>query len=219
MTTTNISRLASGGLGVPRGVSGVQRRNYLSLSDTQKAVYRHHFDVVGQPAAICFRLASEAVEPAERPVAEELPAHPDQKLADEYASALRSVADMLNAHPDLAPELRQAFEFMSDYCDDKAVFARFARAAKEFGARIEKDYPEDPTRHFSMYAHFGPLKLRLHAERQDVCERVVVGTREVTEEVPDPKALEAIPTTTVTRTEEIVEWRCTPLLDSEAVQA
>jgi hypothetical protein len=40
----------------------------------------------------------------------------------------------------------------------------------------------------------------------------VVGTREVTEEVPDPEALAAVPKVTVTRTVEDVRWECRPLL-------
>jgi hypothetical protein len=40
----------------------------------------------------------------------------------------------------------------------------------------------------------------------------VTGTREVTEQVPDPEALAAVPTTTVTRTEDVTEWVCRPLL-------
>ncbi|RLK58469.1 hypothetical protein [Actinokineospora cianjurensis] len=41
-------------LNVPRGVSGKQRQLYLSLTDAQKVIYRHHFDVIGQPAGLCY---------------------------------------------------------------------------------------------------------------------------------------------------------------------
>lgn len=44
--------------------------------------------------------------------------------------------------------------------------------------------------------------------REAVCERVVVGTEIVEEEVPDPDA----PRITVTTEKEIVEWKCDSLL-------
>jgi hypothetical protein len=55
-------------------------------------------------------------------------------------------------------------------------------------------------------------------DRNEVCEKVVTGTREVTKEVPDPEALAAVPKVTVTETVEDVEWRCHPILDA-AVQS
>jgi hypothetical protein len=112
-----------------------------------------------------------------------------------------------------------AFYDMSAYTSDKDAFALLARAAKAHGAKIEKQFPDDPERHFSMVAKFGPVAIRLHTERATVCERVVVETREITEEVPDPEALAAVPTVTVTRTEEVVEWQCKPLLAAEAVSS
>lgn len=45
-------------IGVPPGVSGRQRLNFLSLTDEQKAIYRLHFDVHGRIAAHCYRIAA-----------------------------------------------------------------------------------------------------------------------------------------------------------------
>ncbi len=53
-----------------------------------------------------------------------------------------------------------------------------------------------------------PVMLHAYGDRAKVCERVVTGTREVTEEVPDPDA----PKVTVTRVVEDVEWRCSSIL-------
>jgi heme-binding NEAT domain protein len=50
-------------------------------------------------------------------------------------------------------------------------------------------------------------------DREEICERIVTGTREVTVEVPDPEQLAAVPTVSVTKTVEDVEWICRPLLD------
>jgi hypothetical protein len=47
-----------------------------------------------------------------------------------------------------------------------------------------------------------------------VCERVVVATREVEMEEPDPVAVAALPKVTRTVTVEDVEWKCAPLLTS-----
>lgn len=46
----------------PRGVSGEQRRKFLSLTEAQRRVYRHHFDVSGRPAAICYQVATGQVD-------------------------------------------------------------------------------------------------------------------------------------------------------------
>ena len=56
------------------------------------------------------------------------------------------------------------------------------------------------------------LNVMMIAQRDEVCTRVVTGAREVTEEIPDPEALAAVPKVTVTRTEELVRWDCKPIL-------
>lgn len=43
---------------VPRGIAGEQRVNYLSLTDSQRLVYRYHRDVCGRLAAHCYSLAT-----------------------------------------------------------------------------------------------------------------------------------------------------------------
>ena len=58
-----------------------------------------------------------------------------------------------------------------------------------------------------------PVALRALAELIEQNERVQVGEREVTREVPTA-------TTTVTETEPVYEWRCVPLLaKAEATSA
>jgi hypothetical protein len=56
----------------------------------------------------------------------------------------------------------------------------------------------------------GGLPIDVWVTRDAVCERVVVGTDEVTETVPVGE--DTRPVETVTRTVERVEWRCAPLL-------
>lgn len=105
------------------------------------------------------------------------------------------------------------------YTPDESPLARLAditRRGIAAGARVEKSYDDD---YGKVQLHFGPVYLQAYSNRAEVCERVVVGTREVVEEVQDPDALAAVPTITQTRTEEIVEWQCHPILAAEQVAA
>lgn len=66
-------------------------------------------------------------------------------------------------------------------------------------------------KHLSVQRDFGGgVKIDVYAAREKVCEAVVVGTRTV--EVPDPDALAAVPT--IEKVEDIIEWRCAPVLPS-----
>ncbi|HET6291734.1 MAG TPA: hypothetical protein VFG33_00115, partial [Kribbella sp.] len=56
----------------------------------------------------------------------------------------------------------------------------------------------------------GVIEVHVGAYRDQVCERVVTGTREVTKTVPDPSVV--VPDVEVTETVEDVEWICGPLL-------
>jgi hypothetical protein len=60
------------------------------------------------------------------------------------------------------------------------------------------------------------FKVQLSAVRDAVCERVVVGMHEVTEEVPDPEVLATVPVVKVTRTVEDVRWECGSILKPDA---
>ena len=52
------------------------------------------------------------------------------------------------------------------------------------------------------------MSLEVWTNRANVCERVVTGTRTITETVRDPALVDAVPLVEVTREEEIVEWVC-----------
>lgn len=41
----------------PRGVTGKQREQFLSLTPTQRETYRYHFDVCGRLAQHCYLIA------------------------------------------------------------------------------------------------------------------------------------------------------------------
>lgn len=137
--------------------------------------------------------------------------HPDQQLADDTAAGLRALADWIQANPEVVANFSRRLR-ISAYprsSDVAAEFAQLGRLARKHGATVKKDVSEQM---YNLALNFGAVTVQVLAYRQEVCERVVVGTREVTEEVPDPEALAAVPTTTVTRTEDVVEWQCKPLL-------
>lgn len=79
-----------------------------------------------------------------------------------------------------------------------------AQMAKAMGT-CEKSYDDSL---FRLVKSFGSLKLEGVFTRQSVCERVVVGSKEIESEEADPVAVAALPRVKVKKTVEIVEWRC-----------
>lgn len=157
----------------------------------------------------------QALEPAvtAAPVAQ-------QTLAQQQAAGLRKLADMIEQNPQIAQWLSHSFGYSGINAhlpegSDKAVLqAEFARIARRHGATTTKDISGS---FHNLIADLGAVKVEVVAYREEVCERVVTGTREVVEEVPDPVALAAVPTTTVTTVVEDVEWVCRPLLEVSSV--
>jgi hypothetical protein len=130
-------------------------------------------------------------------------------LAHRQAAGLRALADMIEANPELADHAGYLDASNVFYVQDKAAMAAIARAALAHGFEVMKDAFGDV---YKVLLKHGPVGFAALASRGEVCERVVTGTREVAEEIPDPVALAAVPTTTVTRVVEDVEWICKPLL-------
>jgi hypothetical protein len=142
----------------------------------------------------------------------------NNELAAELAAGLRSVADMVEATPELASAFGIAFLKMQAYVgyafeDKPAALATFARAALRHGAKVEKKADDKWS---SVDAKWGPVTVSAYTNRDEVCERVVTGTEVVTKKVPDPEALALVPEVEVTEEVETFEWRCVPLLAAEA---
>jgi hypothetical protein len=136
------------------------------------------------------------------------------ETAHEQAAGLRRLADMIEANPEIAADLRYALYGMVAPlvgAEQRERTAAIARAATRAGAKVDKEVKNDYDQ-FTLAVTFGPVRIRFLADRDEVCRRIVTGIREVTKEVPDPEALAAVPTVTVTETVEDVEWKCTPLL-------
>lgn len=125
-----------------------------------------------------------------------------------YIEGLRDVADLLESRPDLPLPLPETF---SVFCEDKETAAEWVRA---FPGPKDKSVNGDETHMIFGRQHdvFGPHGFNVWIARGQVCERVVTGTREITETVPAPDA----PMVEVTRTVEDVEWVCAPLLAEAA---
>ncbi len=132
-----------------------------------------------------------------------------------YTAGLRALADFLDAHPDIRLPYTGTAVPLTIYLL-RSSREDFVAAVKALPGKREKVVDDHGT--FRVRAHFGNIPVEVVAYRDAVCERVVTGTRAVTREVPDPQALAAVPTTTLTETVEDVEWVCAPLL-SEQVPA
>ncbi|MGH3379523.1 MAG: hypothetical protein ACRDP6_32790 [Actinoallomurus sp.] len=140
------------------------------------------------------------------------PNEADRRAA--YTAGLRRLADIIDNHPEVPlpvdgsdPKyLRMSFHFLSED-DPRAAMAATRRA---LGVPMEKD--DSVSNYFSLKGNLAGLYFTLTAFRKDVCERVVVATREVEVEEADPAAVAALPKVKRTEVIEDVEWRCTPLL-------
>jgi|GEM_PF-2189680 len=158
------------------------------------------------------------IQTVETPQVPELSARAREAIAKakEYTWGWAKLVQFFADNPDIADEAHvydhEALIYLPPDEDTVATLADFARRGVRAGARVEKAYDDD---YGKVRLHFGPVYVQAYTNRGEVCERVVVGTREVVEEVKDPEALAAVPTITQTRTEEIVEWQCRPLLAGE----
>lgn len=137
-----------------------------------------------------------------------VPTETDQERAA-YIEGLRQVADWLEAHPEVELPWLGFEPKLSIYLVGYAQREPLAAIARAMGS-FEKIANGDD--YFQIVRRFAGIAVVAQASRDEVCEKVVVGTTEVTEEVPDPVALAAVPKVTVTKTVEQVEWRCGSLL-------
>jgi hypothetical protein len=127
----------------------------------------------------------------------------------EYIAGLRMLADVLEQHP----EVQQPYtgsgspvliipNTPDEQREQLAAWARVLPGKKTKDAHDNGQYTLDGA--------FAGLKVKVICRRSDVCERIVVGTHEVTRSVPDPAV--DVPYVEVTETVEIVEWHCSPVL-------
>lgn len=135
----------------------------------------------------------------------------DDKRA-EYIRGMRALMDVLEANPEIPLPYHGTMTAVAVYFnglpDAKQLLAAAAKAIpcsweKKTSESGEYDWLE-------LHGNLHGLRLVLEAFRDDVCERIVLGTedREV-EEVVQPAVIRKI-----TKPVEVVEWRCAPLMSA-----
>lgn len=120
----------------------------------------------------------------------------EQLQREEYCAGLEALAQFLRTNPQC--KLPEQVNFI-EYTWHKERVVEFAKTA----GHVEKDYGEY---YVAVLKHFGPINYGVRISRENVCERVVVGTKTI----PGREAY--IVPAEPAHEEEIVKWECTPLL-------
>jgi len=132
------------------------------------------------------------------------------------AEQLRTLADFIDSN-NIADLGFIAHNVMISLCgsdDPRTALATFIRAGLRAGLNVTKEL--DSSQYGGAKVCFGPrVSIEAFANREQVCERVVVGTDTVVKQVPDPVALQDVPLVEVVEEVERVEWVCRPLLAVE----
>ena len=130
-----------------------------------------------------------------------------------YIAGMRALMDILEANPGLplpyqGSQIPMTFHYLGGE-DARRDMATAARTIPCSWAKHAREYDDSPA-YLDLTGELHGVKIELTAYRDDVCERVVIGTedREV-EEVVQPAV-----TTTVTKSVEKVEWRCGPIMSA-----
>ena len=111
-----------------------------------------------------------------------------QRAAD-YVAGLRELADYLELHPELVPQYGGQHVYMhADNAD------QFSALVSELGGRREKEADDY---HIGVTRRFGPHEYDLYVDREQVCRKVVTGTRVVPARPAEPESVE-----------DVVEWVC-----------
>lgn len=129
---------------------------------------------------------------------------------------LRAVAELIEAHPDLPAPMVTGYSSGRVEVDwfvnhDNQQRDTMLAIRRGIGGTWHKAPSET---YYLLRRDYAGAVLTIYADREQVCERVVVGTETVT--IPAQPAVEAQPERTEVR--EVVEWRCEPVI-VEAVGA
>lgn len=136
--------------------------------------------------------------------------NPDPRA--EYIHGLRMLADLLEQHPDLGlPFEGNTAEMMVFINRTDGQRERLARWASVLPGTKTKSGAGTGDTLFALHAKLRGFSLKVIADRDEVCEKVVTGVETVTKKVKDPQALAAVPEVEVTEEVETYEWRCTSI--------
>lgn len=134
------------------------------------------------------------------------------------ADRLHQAADFIAGQPELNPyavDVRGTTVVIRDLSIQTAD--DLARVSRAIGGRWDK---RDRDELFALVREVADgVHVELVAWREQVCTRVVTGTRQIEVEEADPEAVAALPKVTRVETVEDVEWRCEPLLAPREPQA
>jgi hypothetical protein len=125
-----------------------------------------------------------------------------------YIDGLRALADVLEQNPGIPLPGAGRVSTMTVMFHGDDAKAALAAAARAFPCAWQKRFSGRDGEYFDLLGKVGGLRVELTAMRDVVCERVVTGTAEVEE---DEVVTEAV-TRKVTKTVDVVEWRCGSLL-------
>lgn len=124
-------------------------------------------------------------------------------ISDRLSAGYAAVAEWADRHPEIA--LTPSGPTIFAFAPDRAAFTAWTKALAD-GAPLAGVRKDVLVQYANASRDFGGVTVQVTILRQEICERVVTGTRKV--EVPDPDVVAAAPLVTID--EDIVEWRCPP---------
>ena len=118
------------------------------------------------------------------------------KREKEFVNGLRELADWIEDHPGFVNPAECDSWYLLKLCHSREDLAKAVQTLGNVEKRPDGNY-------FNVRRYFGPLIIEAYISREQVCTKIVKGTRFVPERVVE--AYE----------EQIVEWECSdPLLTS-----
>lgn len=135
----------------------------------------------------------------------------------EYIAGLRMLADLLEQNPHLKlPFYGDISPMRVLVCNDEPQEQReqLAMWARVLPGQKDKQAGGTTDQFLMLGANLRGIRIEVQADRDDVCERIVLGKKTVVETVPDPAYMAAAPMVERETVEEIVEWRCGAILSA-----
>ena len=133
----------------------------------------------------------------------------EREKVSQLVEDLQDFADFVERHgselPNINVELRSwiwGYEVANQGVPEGVALA--LRAGIKSAEEVTKEYSDD---YFRLYMRFGKLQYKVVCNREEVCEKNVIGTKTVTKKMPPEGDW-----TEQEVEEEIVEWVCNPLL-------
>jgi hypothetical protein len=130
----------------------------------------------------------------------------------DFVAGLHDVAAFLARNPEVCDRVSPVRFYVAVYDYEDAPAKQKMQEYARLLAPCEKHYEG---RDFELRKSFGPHTLTVYTNRENVCTKRIVGTKQVertTYTVEQQQIRDAMPTVTVYEDEDIVEWECPPSL-------